>query len=131
VVYVGSYDHLTSSNSGNLYALDASTGKMLWSYPVGTEVMTSPIVANDVVYAGGYENNFYALNVSDGAKLWSYQLDSPSTDSWSSAAMANGILYVGFEEGTLFAFGSSNSSPTSIPTPAPTPLPATQAKIQQ
>jgi outer membrane protein assembly factor BamB len=127
VVYVGSYDHLTSSNSGNLYALDASTGRILWSYPVGTEVMTSPIVANDVVYAGGYENNFYALNVSTGAKLWSYQLNSPSTDSWSSAAVAKGILYVGFEEGTLFAFGSSNSTPTSISTPAPIPIPATQA----
>jgi outer membrane protein assembly factor BamB len=127
VVYVGSYDHLTSSNSGILYALDASTGKMLWSYPVGTEVLTSPIVANKVVYAGGAYNNFYALNASTGAKVWSYQLDGSGSHSWSSAAVANGILYVGFEEGTLFAFGSSNSTPTSTPTSAPTPTPAAQA----
>jgi outer membrane protein assembly factor BamB len=130
VVYVGSYDHLTSSNSGILYALDASTGKMLWSYPVGTEVMTSPIVANDVVYAGGYENKFYALNAFTGAVLWSYQLDSPSTDSWSSAAVADGILYVCFEEGTLFAFGSANASPTQTPTSSPTSSPTPNLNTQ-
>jgi outer membrane protein assembly factor BamB len=130
VVYLGSYDHLTSSNSGILYALDASTGKMLWSYPVDTEVMTSPIVAKNIVYAGGYENKFYALNAFTGAVIWSYQLDSPSTNSWSSAAVADGILYVCFEKGTIFAFGSSNSSPTATPTSSPTSTP-TLAPVTQ
>ena len=125
-VYVGSFAHSGSSNGGNLYALDAVTGQMLWSYPVGTEVMTSPIVANNVVYAGG-NHNFYALNASTGAVVWSYQLDSPSSDNWSSAAVADGILYVGFEEGTLFAFGASNTTPTPTPTKAPTPTPIRQA----
>jgi outer membrane protein assembly factor BamB len=127
VVYVGSYDHLTSSNSGLLYALDASTGEKLWSYPIGTEVTTSPIMANNIVYAGG-NHNFYALNASTGAKLWSYQIDTPSSDSWLSAAIANSILYVGFEEGILFAFGSSNETPSSpTPTPNPTPIQIKQA----
>jgi len=119
VVYVGSYDHLTSTNSGNLYALNASTGKMLWSYPIGTEVFSSPIVANNVVYAGGGINNFYALNAATGVKLWSYQLDG--SDSWSSASIAGGVLYIGSDKGTLFAFGSSTSTITPTPTPTPTP----------
>ena len=122
VVYVGSYDHFattdTGVNSGLLYALDASTGKMLWSYPIGTEVLTSPIVADNVVYAGGDNTDFYALNASTGAKLWSYQIEFPSTYSWSSAAVAGGVMYVDFEGGPLFAFGSSNSATTPTPTPS-------------
>lgn len=130
VVYVGSYDHFTTTdtgfNSGLLFALDASTGTMLWSYPVGTEVLDSPIVANGVVYAGGYNTDFYALNASTGAKLWSYHIESLSTYSWSSAAVAGGVLYVDFEGGTLFAFGSSNRPSKPTPTVAPTPTPIRQ-----
>ena len=135
VVYVGSYDHSattnTGFNSGLLYALDTSTGKMLWSYPVGTKVLDSPIVANDVVYAGGYNTDFYALNASTGAKLWSYQIESSSTYSWSSAAVAGGVLYVAFEGGTLFAFGPSNppSTPTSTAAPTPTPIKQTNSTV--
>ncbi len=122
VVYVGSYDHYATTqtvNNGLLFALDASTGKMLWSYPVGTEVFDSPIVADKVVYAGGYNSDFFALNASTGAKLWSYQIEFQSTYSWSTAAVAGGVLYVDFEGGTLFAFKSLNSTPTPTPTPSP------------
>jgi len=125
VVYVGTYNHLTSSTDGMLYALDASTGKMLWSYPAGTEVYASPIVGNNVVYAGGGDSNFYALNAATGAKLWSYQLDGPNV--WSSAAIVNDVLYVCSEKGTLYAFSSSNSTITPAPTSAPTPTSITQA----
>ena len=45
VVYVG-------SNDGNVYALNASTGAMLWSYTTGGGVYSSPAVANGVVYVG-------------------------------------------------------------------------------
>jgi outer membrane protein assembly factor BamB len=124
VVYVGTYNHLTSSTDGMLYALDSSTGKMLWSYPAGTEVYASPIVGNNVVYAGGGDSNFYALNAATGARLWSYQLDGPNV--WSSAAIANGVLYVCSEKGTLYAFSSSNSTTNPAPTSAPTPTSITQ-----
>jgi hypothetical protein len=92
---------------------------MLWSYPIGSEIYSSPIVAGNVVYVGGGDDKFYALDASSGAVLRSYLLDS--ADSWSSAAVANSALYVGSDRGTLYAFGTSNS--TQLPTPAPTPIP--------
>ena len=66
VVYVGSADC-------NVYALNASTGALLWSYTTGGRVFSSPAVANGVVYVIGWDtSNLYALNASTGALLWSY-----------------------------------------------------------
>ncbi len=60
-----------------LYALNASTGALLWSYATGGPVWSSPAVVNGVVYVGSGTNNVYALNASTGAKLWSYATGSP------------------------------------------------------
>ena len=68
VVYVGSID-------GNLYALNAGTGALLWKYTTGSAVDSSPAVANGVVYVGSDDNNLYALNASTGALLWKYMTE--------------------------------------------------------
>jgi eukaryotic-like serine/threonine-protein kinase len=44
----------------------------------------------------------YALNAKTGAKLWSYATGSPVN---SSPAVANGVVYVGSEDGNVYAFG--------------------------
>jgi outer membrane protein assembly factor BamB len=45
VAYVGSLDN-------NVYALNARTGALLWSYGTGYAVYSSPAVMNGVVYVG-------------------------------------------------------------------------------
>ncbi len=71
VVYIGSGDPYYGSD-GNVYALNASTGAKLWSFPTAYPVVSSPAVANGVVYIGSYDDNLYALNASTDAKLWSF-----------------------------------------------------------
>ena len=58
--------------TGILYALNASTGALLWKYTTGVLLDSSPAVANGVVYVGSYDENLYALNASTGALLWKY-----------------------------------------------------------
>src|SRR5208337_3884510 len=98
VVYVGSDDD-------NLYALKASTGALLWSYPTGG-YGDSPTVANGVVYVGGggpgnSDYNVWALNAATGALIWSY-----ATGDWvgtSSPAVVAGVVYVGSYDSSLYA----------------------------
>ena len=45
-----------------------------WSFTTGSSVLSSPAVANGVVYVGSNDNNVYALNATSGAKLWSFTL---------------------------------------------------------
>ena len=63
---------ISARADGNVYALNASTGAKLWSYNTGAPYVSSPAVANGVVYIGAGDGNVYALNASTGAKLWSY-----------------------------------------------------------
>jgi polyvinyl alcohol dehydrogenase (cytochrome) len=62
VMYAGALD-------GHMYAFDASTGKILWSYLTGGSILGSPAIVSGVVYwgsgyarSGGTPNNvFYAF----------------------------------------------------------------------
>ena len=57
VVYVGSDD-------GKLYALDAVTGALKWSYFTRRGlIQSSPAVANGVVYIGSTDHNVYAFHL--------------------------------------------------------------------
>jgi outer membrane protein assembly factor BamB len=99
VVYVGSSDY-------NLYAISASTGAKLWSYPLGAEVESSPAVANGVVYVGS--RYVYALNASSGALLWSYAPEDFFRES--SPAVVNGVVYIGSSSGTVYALNASTGA---------------------
>ena len=67
VVYAGSF-------SGNMYALDSATGKVLWSFASGGSVLDGPAIADGVVYWGsGYpkvsgtqNNKVYAFSLPHG-----------------------------------------------------------------
>jgi len=45
----------------NVYALNATTGAKLWNYGTGNGLISSPAVANGVVYVGGLSNVVYAI----------------------------------------------------------------------
>lgn len=94
IVYVG---------SDNVYALDATTGALLWLAPI--ESGSSPAIANGVVYIGSYDGSVYALNASTGDKLWSY---TTRGQVQSSPAVANGVVYVGSDQ--LYALKASTGA---------------------
>ena len=93
VVYVG-------SNDRNLYALDASTGAILWSAPTGEGISRPPAVADGRVYVGSDDSKVYAFPTSCStpcAPLWA----TPTNGRISSApAVADGVVFVGAGRGT-------------------------------
>jgi outer membrane protein assembly factor BamB len=64
--------------------------------------LSSPAVANGVVYVGSLNHNVYALDARTGAKLWSYATDNIVR---SSPSVANGAVYVGSSDNNVYAFG--------------------------
>jgi outer membrane protein assembly factor BamB len=90
IVYVGSWD-------GFIYALNITNGSQVWAFDTrGNQyknVQPSPRVIDSVVYCGSRNPYFYAIHARTGKLLWEHSFDG----SWveSSAAIANGIVYVG------------------------------------
>ena len=111
VIYIG-------LDNGNLLALDATTGALLWSYNASQTTRhwfySSPAVANGVVYDAVNGRNgarMIALDATRGTLLWSYKVGTGSSID-SSAAIANGAVYVGTENGWVFAFHLPGSTPS-------------------
>jgi eukaryotic-like serine/threonine-protein kinase len=94
VLYVG-------SNDTNLYAINATTGVVLWKTATGGRIYSSPAFANGVVYVGSIDGKIYAINGTTGAILWSYATGGPV---YSSPIIVNGWLYCASADGKLYAF---------------------------
>jgi polyvinyl alcohol dehydrogenase (cytochrome) len=95
--------------SGNLYAVDATTGAVIWQDILGSFFTsadgltgtvfsrTTPTIDGNVLYVG-LQNNGWLLAISrnKGNLLWKTQLDThPAAVITQSPADYNGILYVG------------------------------------
>lgn len=107
MVYVGSDDF-------NLYALNASTGAVIWTHKFGYIVRSSPAVANGVVYVGSRwpAGGLHALDAKTGAELWHC---STGSDVNSSPVVVNGVVYVGAYDHHVYAF-SLKKGDDGVPT---------------
>ena len=74
-----------------------------WRYGTGSGVVSSPTVANGVVYIGSRDGNVYALKAGTYGKLWSY---TTGGSVYASPAVANGIVYIGSFDGNLYALNA-------------------------
>jgi len=101
IVYFGSGD-------GNVYALDAKTGKLKWKFKTGDVVHSSPAIYNSTVYIGGWDTYFYALDAVNGRLKWKFKTgDDPEIHNQigiqSSPAVVDGVVYFGCRDNHLYA----------------------------
>jgi outer membrane protein assembly factor BamB len=95
---------LVIAGSGfTLNAISPSNGQLLWSFPTGGSIESTPAVAGGLVYVSSDDGNLYALNASTGLQVWSY----PVGGGLSSPAVARGVLYVCLSGGTLVALNAA------------------------
>jgi outer membrane protein assembly factor BamB len=59
--------------TGQMVALSATDGTVLWDVEVPTGLLAGATVANDLVFTGGLDGVVRAFNTTDGAEVWTYQ----------------------------------------------------------
>lgn len=120
-VFFGSYD-------GNFYAVDAVTGALRWKFVTAGEkryaathlhgsepvaetmpdpfdfYLSSPAIANGVVYFGSGDNNVYALNADTGTLKWKVKTGDVVH---ASPAVWNGNVYVGSWDSYFYAIDAA------------------------
>ena len=96
------------SGDGNIYSVDAGTGKLKWKFTTGGVVHSSPAVANNTVYIGSWDSYLYALNAETGKEIFRFKTGEDPEDHnqvglQSSPAVADGIVYIGCRDGHVYA----------------------------
>ena len=94
-------------SDGMVRAVDASTGKLLWSTEVEAAVTAAPLIAADVVYVGTMRSELLALDRSTGALLWEHELDGRMKSAF--AATGNSLIVLA-EPKTVHLFEMSGES---------------------
>ena len=118
-----------SGHDGNIYGVDAETGRQIWKRPTSGPVPCTPAVANGMVYAASYDGKFYALNAQTGAIKWKFATGGerrfeakgihglePKTQTMadqydiflSSPVVMQGAVYFGSGDGNLYALDAAS-----------------------
>src|SRR5437764_368112 len=86
-----------------------------WAYRLGAAIFSQPVVASGLIYWGSFDGYEHATNLS-GQQIWSQKLGGNITQCApvsplgivSSAAVVNGVVYVGGSDHQLYALNASN-----------------------
>ena len=104
IVAVGTLD-------GHVYAMDAKTGKPLWTAQVSSEVIAPPVVLSNLIVVRTEDGNIYALHTKTGKQAWLYDQESvPSLSLRGNGALlvAHGVIFFGTADGKLVAVRLDN-----------------------
>jgi outer membrane protein assembly factor BamB len=94
-----------SDMSGYVYALNSSTGALLWEKKIGNVFdISSPSISGGLIFIGTRdfdEGAFFALNETNGDVLWKYTIGSSIT---APPSIADGMMFCGTDDWHMYAF---------------------------
>ncbi|HEV8291624.1 MAG TPA: PQQ-binding-like beta-propeller repeat protein, partial [Tepidisphaeraceae bacterium] len=85
---------------GTLRAIDAETGKDLWTFRAGGAILHACAVADGKVFFGAADGGIYAINAANGAREW--KVPTPLA-IWNSPVVHHGSVIIGGRDGFLWA----------------------------
>jgi outer membrane protein assembly factor BamB len=99
-----------STGVGDVAALDATNGNIVWKKHLGGPLRGAPTLENGHVYVMGQDNQVFALNQSDGETQWtdSGTLQVTGIFGVAAPAAAQGTVIAGYSSGEINAYRYEN-----------------------
>ncbi len=99
---------------GNVIAMEAKTGKQLWSVNTTVPVRSAPVVVDGRVYVITQENETQALDANDGHRLWDHHgtVESAAILSSAGVGVLGDTVVVPYSSGELYALRAQNGTPS-------------------
>lgn len=119
-VYVGTL-------KGVMHAVDAETGRDVWTFQAGGPILHACAAADGKVFFGSADGKVYAVHAADGSPAWTVATGSAV---WNAPAVFENVVYVASRDGSLYAI-EANTGKVRWTTPTPDRLvnsPAIDAK---
>lgn len=89
-----------AAESGAVYALNRSDGRLLWKFTSNYGITGSPSIAGQTLYVGDAEGGLHGIDTLTGEVRWRFNVNDQVS---STVVLANGMLYVATVGGTLYA----------------------------
>lgn len=106
-VYVASVDENLKGEAA-VFALDATDGRMIWTYPVRNSIKNSLAADGGKIFAQDAEGYVYALDAATGTLCWEKKLDVNGLPALIDGLTAsNGTVYAGTGKGLCALDGKS------------------------
>jgi outer membrane protein assembly factor BamB len=108
--FVSNGDVYIGDDNGHVYALDAATGRRLWTYPRNGHIGAvdfRPQVASGIVYVGSQDGSVYAIYCRTGRLKWQVKTGAAVL---SSVDDIKGVLYFGGANDNLQALNINDGS---------------------
>nr|WP_042180063.1 PQQ-binding-like beta-propeller repeat protein [Kibdelosporangium sp. MJ126-NF4]CTQ88557.1 Quino(hemo)protein alcohol dehydrogenase, PQQ-dependent (EC 1.1.99.8) [Kibdelosporangium sp. MJ126-NF4] len=97
-----------TAGSGEVVALDLASGRVKWSYPVGSSPYGGTSLTNDLVFTTTFDGVVHAVNTRTGKKAWTAQLpgtsNSPVAISGDTLLAASGWPQNAQEKAEIVAY---------------------------
>jgi outer membrane protein assembly factor BamB len=103
-VYVGDW-------RGRVYSLDATTGKVRWTFQGKGRIKGAVAKSGNRLYVGTYDGYLYALRAATGKVIWrtrSQDRLGGRGQFYSTPAVAYGRVYIGSTDGKVYSFGAAS-----------------------
>src|SRR5690606_11810679 len=91
---------ITANTAGQVYALDAQTGRRVWNFQTGGKVYSTPAVWKDYVVVGSSDRYIYGLDAKTGEERWKYAAGKAVL---GSPLLHKGVAYIGASDGIFRA----------------------------
>ena len=105
-LYVGDWE-------GRLWALDARTGKTIWTYRAGGPIKGAAAFTAGRVYFGSYDGHVYCVAAKSGKLVWKARAQARlygDSRFYSTPALAFGRLYIGSTDGKVYSYGAASGT---------------------
>ena len=99
----GDVIYVTTFN-GHIYSLSTEDLALLpWTFKADAGFVSSPVIYQDTIFVGAFDNNLYAINIGDSESIWKF----PGGEwFWATPVVKDGIVYAGCLDGKIYAINA-------------------------
>jgi outer membrane protein assembly factor BamB len=96
---------VVGGRNGEVVAFNADSGQQRWVAKVTSEVLSTPLVLGDRVVVRSNDGRVFGFDPADGARKWVFDRGLPSLTvrGNGSPVSANGLVYIGYDDGSVVA----------------------------
>ena len=82
---------------------DVTSTNQVWSLDLVKHVMSTPAIANGLIYIADLGGNLYCVDEKSGQTVWTQDIEG---DAWASPYVADGKVYLGTRKGMFYVLAA-------------------------